>query len=285
MEKLVLAKEGVFPVVKDHLGNNIIDKPQTGLLSSGTIQGEGKLAGVPSLFVRLSGCNLRCIWQMEDGSFCRCDTTYASFHPDQIIELDVEQIFNWIRHNLGNIKHVVITGGEPLLQKKALAPLCKKLKSELDIHITLESNGSLFDEELARWVDLFSISPKLSNSVPSPEKIAAYGLKENGPFKFHNAKRLNIETLQAYIDLCSGSDKELQLKFVIGKREDYKEIKADFLEQLKNWYSDDILLMPLGGTQEEIAKSSPMVLEMAILNGWRYSPRVHIDLFGSKSGV
>jgi len=285
MEKLVLAKEGVFPVIKDHNGKAISDKPQTGLLSAGTIQGEGKLAGVPSLFVRLSSCNLRCIWQMEDGSFCRCDTTYASFHPDQITELNIEQIFNWIKHNLHNIKHVVITGGEPLLQKKALAPLCKKLKEELNVHITLESNGSLYDEEVARWVDLFSISPKLSNSVPSPDKIAAYGLKESGPFKYHNDRRLNIAALQAYIDQCNTSDKELQLKFVVGKKEDYKEIKADFLNHLTHWNTDDILLMPLGATQEEIAKSSPLVLEMAILNGWRYSPRVHIDLFGSKSGV
>lgn len=285
MEKLVLAKEGVFPVVKDHKGNDITDKPQTGLLLPGTIQGEGKLAGVPSLFVRLSSCNLRCIWQMEDGSFCRCDTTYASFHPDQIIELSVDEIFNWIKYNLGNVKHVVITGGEPLLQKKALAPLCKKLKEELSVHITLESNGSIFDAEVAKWVDLFSISPKLSNSVPSPEKLAAYGLKETGPFKFHNQKRLNLSALQSYIDLVNTSDKALQLKFVVGKLNDYQEIKEDFLSQLNNWSNDDILLMPLGATQEEVSKSSPMVLEMSIRHGWRYSPRVHIELFGSKSGV
>jgi len=285
MEKLALAKEGVFPVVKDHNGKAIVDEPKTGLLSPGTIQGEGKLAGVPSLFVRLSSCNLRCIWQMEDGSFCRCDTTYASFHPDQIIELNIEQIFNWIKHNLGNIKHVVITGGEPLLQKKALAPLCQKLKEELKVHITLETNGSLFDEEVAKWIDLFSISPKLSNSVPTQEKLAAYNLKENGPFKFHKDKRLNLQVLQAYINLTNTTDKELQLKFVVGKKNDYKEIKADYLDQLNNWNDSDILLMPLGATQQEIGKSSPLVLEMAITNGWRYSPRVHIDLFGSKSGV
>ena len=285
MEKLALAKEGVFPVVKDHNGKAIVDEPKTGLLSPGTIQGEGKLAGVPSLFVRLSSCNLRCIWQMEDGSFCRCDTTYASFHPDQIIELNIEQIFNWIKHNLGNIKHVVITGGEPLLQKKALAPLCQKLKEELKVHITLETNGSLFDEEVAKWIDLFSISPKLSNSVPTQEKLAAYNLKENGPFKFHKDKRLNLHVLQAYINLTNTTDKELQLKFVVGKKNDHKEIKADYLDQLNNWNDSDILLMPLGATQQEIGKSSPLVLEMAITNGWRYSPRVHIDLFGSKSGV
>jgi 7-carboxy-7-deazaguanine synthase len=285
MEKLVLAKEGVFPVVYNHKGELIAEAPKTGLIFPGTIQGEGKLAGVPSLFVRLSGCNLRCIWQMEDGNFCRCDTTYASFHPDEIIELNIDEVFNWIKHNLGYLRHVVITGGEPLLQKRALAPLCQKLKEELNVHITIESNGSLFDADVAQWVDLFSISPKLSNSAPTPEKLAAYQLKEAGPYKFHNQKRRNIEALQSYIDLCNNSDKALQFKFVAGKSEDYKEIKADFLEALTEWKADDILLMPLGATQEEIAKSSPLVLGMAIQNGWRFCPRVHIELFGSKSGV
>lgn len=285
MEKLVLAKEGVFPVTRNMNGELIEMQPKTGLQTAGTIQGEGKLAGVPSLFIRLSSCNLRCIWQMEDGSFCRCDTTYASFHPNETIELSIDNIFNWVKHNLGNIKHIVVTGGEPLLQKKALAPLCKKLKKELNVHITLESNGSLFDEEVAKWVDLFSISPKLSNSVPTPEKLAAYNLKESGPYKFHNQKRLNLTALQSYIDLANCSEKELQIKFVVGKTHDYEEITSDFLEPLSNWKIGDILLMPLGATQEEITKSSPIVLKMAIDNGWRFSSRVHIELFGSKSGV
>ncbi|MCU4165076.1 7-carboxy-7-deazaguanine synthase QueE [Carboxylicivirga caseinilyticus] len=285
MSKLVLANEGVFPVVKDKNGNPLSDQPKTGLLMPGTIQGEGKLAGVPSLFIRLSSCNLRCIWQMEDGSYCRCDTTYASFHPDQTIEMEVDEIVQWLKHNMGSVKHVVVTGGEPLLQKKPLALLCQKIKEELNLHITIESNGTLFDSEVAQWVDLFSISPKLRNSEPNSEKLASYNLKDAGPFKFHADKRRNIGALQSYIDICNQSDKELQLKFVIGKTEDYKEIQSEYLDQLADYHSNDILLMPLGATREEIAKSAPMVLEMSIANGWRYSPRVHIDLFGSKSGV
>ncbi len=285
MEKLVLASEGVFPVVKDLNGEAISSEPQTGLLMPGTIQGEGKLAGVPSLFIRLSSCNLRCIWQMEDGSFCRCDTTYASFHPDKTTEFSPDEIIQWLKHNIGRIRHIVITGGEPLLQKKALATLCRKIKEELQVHVTLETNGTLFDAEVANWVDLFSISPKLRNSEPNPKKLAAYDLKEAGPFKFHAQRRLNLEVLQSYINICNESAKEVQLKFVVGKKEDYTEIKAEYLDKLSHYNSNDILLMPLGATQEEIAKSAPMVLEMSIANGWRYSPRVHIDLFGSKQGV
>ena len=285
MDKLVLASEGVFPVVKDMQGQPLASQPQTGLLMPGTIQGEGKLAGVPSLFIRLSSCNLRCIWQMNDGSYCRCDTTYASFHPDQTMEIRVDEIIQWLKHNIGAVRHVVITGGEPLLQKKPLALLCQKIKDELELHITLETNGTLFDADVAKWVDLFSISPKLRNSEPHADKLAAYSLKEAGPFKFHAERRFNLNVLQSYIDLCHNSDKDLQLKFVIGKQQDYIEIKEEYLAKLNDYNTNDILLMPLGATQEEIAKSAPMVLEMAIANGWRYSPRVHIDLFGSKQGV
>nr|WP_319397944.1 7-carboxy-7-deazaguanine synthase QueE [uncultured Carboxylicivirga sp.] len=285
MNKLVLANEGVFPVVKDKNGAPIADQPQTGLLVPGTIQGEGKLAGVPSLFIRLSSCNLRCIWQMEDGSYCRCDTTYASFHPDQTMELEVDEIIQWLKYNLGSVKHVVITGGEPLLQKKPLALLCQKIKEELNLHITIETNGTLFDEDVAKWVDLFSISPKLRNSEPNADKLASYNLKEAGPFKFHAERRRNLKILQSYIDICNQTDKELQLKFVAGKHDDFKEIKREYLEQLNDYNPNDVLLMPLGATREEIAQSAPMVLEMAIANGWRYAPRVHIELFGSKQGV
>ncbi|MCU4156920.1 7-carboxy-7-deazaguanine synthase QueE [Carboxylicivirga sp. A043] len=285
MEKLILAKEGVFPVTKDRNGLLLEETPQTGLHIAGTIQGEGKLAGVPSLFIRLSGCNLRCIWQMEDGTYSRCDTRYASFQPNEIIELEVDKVVDWVRYNIGNIKHVVITGGEPLLQRRALADLCQKLKEQLNVHITIESNGSIFDENVAAWVDLFSISPKLSNSVPSPEKLAVFGLKENTVFKKHAQKRVNIEALQSYVDLANNSNKELQLKFVVGRKNDYKEILSDFIEQLNNCQASDILLMPLGATKVEVSRSSPMVLDMAIANGWRFSPRVHIELFGSKSGV
>ncbi|MBK3518428.1 7-carboxy-7-deazaguanine synthase QueE [Carboxylicivirga marina] len=285
MEKLILAKEGVFPVVKDWNGELLEDTPKTGLQIPGTIQGEGKLAGVPSLFIRFSGCNLRCIWQMEDGTYSRCDTRYASFQPNETIELEVDKVVDWVRHNLGNTKHVVITGGEPLLQKRALSQLCQKLKEQLQVHITIESNGSIYDADVAAWVDLFSISPKLSNSVPNADKLAMFGLKEGVVFRKHNQTRLNIEALQSYIDLCNTSDKELQLKFVVGRKEDYKEIQADFIGQLNNCKASDILLMPLGATKVEISRSSPMVLKMAIENGWRFSPRVHIELFGSKSGV
>ncbi len=283
--KLVLVGEGVFPIIRDEKGNLIQDLPNTGVEIAGTIQGEGKLAGTPSLFIRLASCNLRCIWQMEDGSLCRCDTSYASFHPEGMRSWSVDEIVAVVKNNLGNIRHVVVTGGEPVLQKRGLTELCKKLKLDLGVHITMESNGTLFDEELSSWIDLFSISPKLSNSVPSPEKLKFYNEKETGASNYHHEVRRNITALQHYVDLANNSDKDLQLKFVVGKATDGEEIKRDFLNALNGYNQQDVMLMPLGATHQQIEKSNPIVLRLCLENGWKYSPRIHIEIFGSKRGV
>lgn len=277
----MLVGEGVFPIVKDAEGNAITEIPATGWHVSGTIQGEGKLAGTPSLFIRLATCNLRCIWQMNDGSFCRCDTSYASFHPNDKKAWTVDEIVNVIKHNIGAMQHVVITGGEPLLQKKGLEALCKSIKEDLDLHITIETNGTIFSEELTKYVDLFSISPKLSNSVPSPEKLKFYNEAETGSSRYHHEVRKNLSVLQNFVD----SAKDLQLKFVVAKQSDADEIINDYLKVLKGYKKCDVMLMPLGATHEQITKSNPIVLQMCIQNGWKYTPRIHIDIFGSKQGV
>lgn len=283
--KITLANEGVFPIVRDKEGQVLPQAPATGMAVAGTIQGEGKLAGVPSLFIRFSSCNLRCIWQLPDGTYSRCDTPYASFESNDIHQRTVDDVLALVKHNLGPIRHIVITGGEPLLQKEALAELAARLKSELQLHVTMETNGTLFNEQVARHVDLFSISPKLANSTPNAAKLAALGLAPSGPLKFHGERRLNLSALQAYIDVCRSADKAFQLKFVVGQASDEQEIITHFLNRLTGWAASDIMLMPLGATHEELQQTTPMVLEMAIRNGWRFTPRVHIDLFGSKPGV
>lgn len=285
MSYLVLANEGVFPITKDKYGQPLSALPATGFSFPGTIQGEGKLAGVPSLFIRLSGCNLRCMWSMPDGSFCRCDTPYASFAPEKTFSMAIDDVVALVKQNLGAMKHVVITGGEPFLQHKALADLCQQLKKIPQLHLSVETNGTLFSDEVAQYIDLFSISPKLSNSDPSAEKIKHYGLKPSGPLTYHAQRRKNLQAIQKFIDFSREKKKDFQLKFVIGKHDDYLEINSEYLSKLKNWQAEDILLMPLGATMYELKITSKMVLEMAIQNGWRYAPRVHIELFGSKAGV
>ncbi|MDB4335142.1 7-carboxy-7-deazaguanine synthase QueE [bacterium] len=284
MDKLVLVGEGVFPITKNSAGELIKGGPQTGFNVSGTIQGEGKWAGTASLFIRLAGCNLRCIWQMEDGSFSRCDTAYASFHPDSPTDYSIEEITNIVKANIGNMQHVVITGGEPLLQKYGVIALCKEIK-KLGLYITIETNGTIFDKELTQYIDLVSASPKLSNSEPSENKMAFFREEFNGTAIHHAERRRNLSALQSYIDYCNQNNTELQLKFVVGRSKDAEEIRSDYVQSLNGLRQEDILIMPLGANMAEIHCSERLALQVCIQNGWRYSPRVHIELFGSKQGV
>lgn len=282
---LSLANEGVFPITRDAEGQLLPHLPATGMTHPGTVQGEGKLAGVPSLFVRLASCNLRCIWQLPDGSYSRCDTPYASFDTREILSVGPQHVKQLVAHNLGQVRHVVLTGGEPLLQKGALSELARMLKEELGLHLTMETNGTAYYEPLAKHIDLFSISPKLENSTPNSAKLAALGLQTSGPLSFHGQRRRNIEVLQNYIDFCRATNKDLQLKFVVARASEEEEIKRDFLDQLRHLQASDVMLMPLGASMEELQQTTPLVLDMAIRNGWRFTPRVHIELFGSKPGV
>lgn len=285
MDQLVLAHEGVFPITRDRNGEPLANPPATGLAISGTIQGEGKLAGTASLFIRFASCNLRCIWQLPNGKLSQCDTPYASFNAVRNIQTHVREVVDLVKQNLGNIKHIVITGGEPLIQKAPLANLAELLKKETSAHLTLETNGTLFDEEVAKHIDLFSISPKLANSNPNFHKLEALGLNPSGPLIFHAEKRVNLKVLQSFIDAANKPGKEIQFKFVVGRPEEDLEISSTFLKQLRAWKPSDILLMPLGANREELCQTSKIVMEMAIKNGWRYAPRIHIEMFGSKPGV
>ncbi len=285
MEQILLSEEGIFPITKDKNGKALKVYPNTGLSMSGTVQGEGRFAGTPSLFIRLAGCNLRCIWDKGDGDYSLCDTPLSVFGNINSISYSFETVISIIRNNIGNLKHLVVTGGEPLLQAKSLTELCRQIKKELGLFITVETNGTLFDEELAKQVDMFSISPKLSATNPIPQKLKEFGLTETEVHKSHNTKRKNIQSLQSYLNFSNNHNKALQLKFVVTNRRDDIEIKAEFLTKLTGWKDEDIFIMPLGATKEELKLFTLVALEMAIANGWRFSPRMHIDLFNESSGV
>jgi len=296
-----LVKDGIFPVVKDKDGKLTANSPMTGFSSSATFQGEGKLLGVPSLFVRLSGCNLRCVWAAYDGSVSMCDTPYSSHHASEFEDWNIDDVIKTIENNLNGVNHIIISGGEPLLQAEAVTVLAKQLK-KMNLHITLETNGTLFYAGLLPYIDLFSISPKLSNSTPDSDKNKQLKVQLAEGFTQHQEKtRKNLEVIQKYINACYESDqyysdhpesdwkrktdKDFQIKFVVGRTEDESEIKNDFLAQLKRFDSEDVLLMPLGENREFLKKTYPLVAEMALRNRWRFTPRLHIELFNDTQWV
>lgn len=273
MSRLILAEDGIFPIVWDAAGNRLPQLPASGFDFPGTIQGEGKLNGVPSLFIRLSGCNLHCIWKQPDGSLSECDTAYASYRVRHSVSLSIEEISQIVYHNTTHLKHIVITGGEPFLQEKSLKQLCIKLKQIKDYHITVETNATIFDEELAGYIDFFSLSPKLSASAPA----APYT-------ELHENKRMQPSIIQNFITHSLQYHKSFQLKFVCSGKQDIEEIQH-LLSQLQGWKNEDVLLMPLGADPMALQQNVRQVLEYCIRNDWRYCNRLHLSLFGNKTGV
>ncbi|MBX3379242.1 MAG: 7-carboxy-7-deazaguanine synthase QueE [Phycisphaeraceae bacterium] len=227
-----------------------------------SIQGEGKLAGVPSWFVRFSGCNLRCTW---------CDTPYASWNAESKQRPLQDLIDEANRAKTAGISHAVITGGEPMMFAQA-----EKLASALQtlgMHITIETAGTIWREIAC---DLMSVSPKLSNSTPQPDdprdRDAIWQVR-------HEARRINLDVLQRLIDAYPSR----QLKFVVSDSEQIGEIET-LLNSLRGWKQEDVLLMPEGVTVEALARRH-WIVEECLKRGWRYCPRLHIELFGNVRGT
>jgi 7-carboxy-7-deazaguanine synthase len=300
--KITLVKNGIFPVTKDISGIPLNEKPATDFPFPGTLQGEGKLTGIPVLFIRTSGCNLRCTWETDSGEISICDTPFSSHYPQETEEWEINDIVSIIRFNTSHIRHIVISGGEPTIQPFPLLQLVRQLKQKLGHHVTLETNGIIYIPELAYWVDLFSISPKLSSSEPTPGKVRKLDQPvDKAHIRDHKKFRRNIDTIQKYINACMNmgsyyadkpdgiparlASKDFQLKFVISKESDIAEIKKDFLDHLTFVEPEDIILMPVGGNRNILKHTSLMTAKLAIQNGWRYTSRLHIDLFDDKDGV
>ena len=214
-----------------------------------SIQGEGLLMGTPSTFVRLSGCNLRCIW---------CDTPYASWRPEGVT-MDLDEIVS--RRTQRN---VVVTGGEPMIFEN-IGALCEGLGR--DAHVTIETAGTVFRAGLK--CDLMSISPKLANSTPTEDPV----WRER-----HESIRLDRTPLQ---DLKRSYP--YQLKFVVTGESDLAEID----EILAPLDADParILLMPEGIEKEALRERMKDLAPICLTRGWRLCPRLHIELYGNTRGT
>ena len=224
-----------------------------------SIQGEGKLTGVPSHFIRVSGCNLRCSW---------CDTAYASWVPEGPVRTIEELARDSAK---SGVRHVVVTGGEPMVFP-AVEGLTRLLRAA-GLHITIETAGTVFREVEC---DLMSISPKLANSTPPEGDPRDPG----GTWRRrHETRRISGESLQSLID----SYPERQIKFVVSRPTDLEEIEA-LLARLRGWQREEIMLMP-EGVSAPSAEISRWVTAACVERGWRYCHRLHIDLFGNTRGT
>ena len=220
-----------------------------------SIQGEGRLMGMPSVFIRTSGCNLRCVW---------CDTPYTSWKPEGE-EWRLKEILHEVKSYPAS--HVVVTGGEPLLAPE-IEELTNKLKQN-HYHITIESAATIFKPVVC---DLISMSPKLSNSTPWK--------KERGKFaRMHEERRLNLPVIQRFLECC-----DYQLKFVVEHNRDFKEIE-EILKRLKNVDPTLVLIMAQSRTKKELSEKAPWIVDLCKAYGFRYTPRLQIDLYGNRRGT
>jgi 7-carboxy-7-deazaguanine synthase len=206
--------------------------------------------GVPSVFVRTSGCNLRCVW---------CDTPYTSWHPEGD-DWTLERI--WTAVESYPARHVVVTGGEPMIARE-IVDLTRGLR-ERGRHITIETAGTVFAPVAC---DLMSISPKLANSTPAGEWQDR-----------HDRLRVQPEVVRRLM-----AEYDYQLKFVIAQPEDMAEVR-----ELVHVFSADaakVVLMPEGIDSGVLRERSVWLAEICKSEGFRFSPRLHVELWGNRRGV
>ncbi|PSQ41857.1 radical SAM protein [Halobacteriales archaeon SW_7_68_16] len=228
-----------------------------------SLQGEGKLAGVPTSFVRTSGCNLRCWF---------CDSYHTSWEPTHAW-MAVDEIVGEVERH--DVDHVVVTGGEPMIHDE-IEPLIEALAA--DHHVTVETNGTIHRN---LPIDLASVSPKLASSTPTPERDPA----GDGEWEQrHEDRRLDLDATAALIESTP-----FQLKFVVTDSEDMPEI-VDLVDRLRDRASvaidgDDVLLMPEGATRERLDETRERTARLAMEYGFRYTPRIHVDIWNDAPGT
>lgn len=220
-----------------------------------SIQGEGLLTGAESVFVRTSGCNLRCWF---------CDTPFASWTPEGD-DLSTGEILDRVEEF--GCRHVVLTGGEPMLFAELL-PLADELRRRR-MHITIETAGTL---DLPVACDLMSISPKLSNSAPAARRHPRWHRRHE---QTRHAPAI-VRRLTA--------DYEYQLKFVMDRPRDCREVES-YLAQFPEVDRSRVLLMPQGTTADELTLRGRWLKPYCEATGFRFCPRRQIEWFGLVRGT
>lgn len=220
-----------------------------------SLQGEGILTGTPSVFVRVAGCNLRCWF---------CDTPYASWNPEGE-EMAVEEIA--ARAESHGDKHIVITGGEPMIYPDVVR-LTQMLK-ERDRHITVETSGTVYQPVAC---DLMSISPKLSSSVPLPELGPDWRIR-------HEQTRHAPDVIRRLV-----AEYPYQFKFVIDRMEDCAEVDQ-YLIEFPEIDRQRVMLMPQGADTATLDRHMAWLKPYCRDHGMKLCPRRQIEWFGTARGV
>ncbi len=241
-----------------------------------SLQGEGLLTGVPSFFIRSSGCNLRCWF---------CDTPYASWRPERgraTIE-DLVEAAKWARMPASEsvldadseavVSHVVLTGGEPLIVA-GIIELATALRAT-GLHVTIETAGTL---DIDVPCDLLSLSPKLRGSAPGRGRGPALPADSRWG-DLHERRRMPIDVMRRLIDRAPAT----QVKFVVDSADEFAEILA-VVEKL-GVSAADVWIMPQGITIEQLDAAAVWLRPWADAAGFQYCDRMQIRWYGNRRGT
>ena len=237
------------------------------------VQSEGSRFGRPTIAVRTTGCTHRCYF--GEGGWC--DSWYTSIHPEKgtFTFNDIIKIYD----ENPQVKEMMLTGGSPTMHP-ALVNEITHFANERNILVTIETEGSHF-LETDYPLDLISLSPKFSNSVPVLGAITPNGAKaDERMIKVHNRLRLNKDAIRKTIDY----HKDYHFKPVWdGTEENLEEIEAFRVEM--NIPKEKTFVMPAGDTREQLVKMYPLVFEMVAEKGYNMTGRDHIIAYDTERGV
>lgn len=231
-----------------------------------TLQGEGVSMGVPSVFVRSSLCNLHCTWCDTDytwnweGTPWEHETGVKYSKQDHIISLETTKVAKLVASY--GCKNIILTGGEPLLQQPAWEQIIQLLRAQdPNYRFEAETNGTQIPTEfMSSAIDQWNVSAKLTNSG-NDEQL-----------------RINSDALKNF-----ANRENAWFKFVIQSADDLSEVQV--LEKTYSLPKDKILLMPEGRTEQALQQRRLCLADICRDQGYRYSDRLHIQLWGSKRGV
>ena len=238
------------------------------------VQSEGSRAGYPTVVIRTTGCTHRCYF--GEGGWC--DSWYTSIHAEKG-KYTFNDIIKMYDDN-PQISEMMLTGGSPTMHKKLVNELTH-FAHERGIYITIETEGSHF-LPTDYPINLLSISPKLSNSVPVLGVLTPQGaVTDQKMIDRHNKFRLNYDAISKQIEYHS----DYHIKPVWdGKDQDALNEIMDFIEEL-NIPREKVWFMPAGDSRESLFKSYPVLFDWVRDNGYRMTWRPHIIAFEDKREV
>ena len=237
------------------------------------VQSEGSRAGYPTIVVRTSGCTHRCYF--GEGGWCY--SWYTSIHPEKG-KYTFQNIIDFYDQH-PHISEMMLTGGSPTMHPTIVNELTH-LANERDIFITIETEGSHF-LQTDYPINLLSISPKFSNSIPVLGVETPQGaITDEKMVKRHNKFRLNKDAIKKSIDYHS----DYHIKPVLDKELSMVEEVEEFINEL-DIPKNKVWAMPAGDTRISLMESYPIVMDFVRDRGWRFTGRSHIMAFDTQREV